>query len=212
MKTRRVLVDASIAWTAWLLMAAAAEAQSIYTCKDRSGHTISSDRPIPECADRPMRETTPGGVLKREIAPPLTPDQQAQKDADDRVRRLADEAAREKRRRDMALLAAYSNEDQIDQARKRSLVDVEEAMRTSRARLDSLQKEKQTLAIENRQYGAKLPPLVQRRVDDNQAAIDDENAAMKLRAADVERINQRYDDELKRFRELMVASKSTTSR
>ena len=182
-------------------------AQSVYSCKDRSGRTISSDRPIPECADRTMRETTAGGILKREIAAPLTPEQQAQKDADDHARRLADEAAREKRRRDAALLAAYSNEDQIEQARKRSLIDVQDSIRASKVRLDGLQKEKQSLAADNRQYNGKLPPLVQRRVDDNQAEIADEMAAMKLREADVDRINQRYDDERNRFRELMASNK-----
>lgn len=198
-----------LALAAVLLVASgAACAQSVYTCKDRNGHVISSDRPIPECADRSMRETTPGGMLKREIAAPLTPEQQAQKEQDDRNRKLVEEAARERRRRDMALLAAYSDEGQIEAARKRSLVDTQDSIKASKVRLDGLNKEKQTLVAEVKTYqGKTVPPLVQRRVEDNQLAIDDETAAMKLRENDVGRINQRYDDDLKRFRELMAAMK-----
>ncbi len=203
MSARLVLAACAVA------IAGSAGAQSIFTCRDNNGRAISSDRPIPECADRAMRETTPGGVLKREIAAPLTPEQLAQKEADERLRRQVEESLREKRRRDSALLAAYSNEDQIERARRRSLADVQESLRMSKARLDELNKQKQALANDTRQYAGKPPPLVQRRVEDNQAAIDDEIAAMKLREADLGRINQRYDDDLRRFRELMAANRPT---
>lgn len=185
----------------------AAAGQSVFTCKDRNGHVISSDRPIAECSDRAMREMSPGGMLRREIAAPLTPEQQAQKDADDRKRRIDEEALREKRRRDSALLAAYSTEGQIDQARSRALADVQDSIRTSRERVAELTKERQSLADETKTYKGKVPPLVQRRVEDNQAAIDDENRAMKMREVDVDRINQRYDEDLRRYRELTASMK-----
>ena len=202
------------ATTVALVLATAAVAQtpvstSIFTCRDHSGRTITSDRPIPDCVGV-MRELGPSGVVKREIAPPLTADQQRQKDADDKARRVADEATREKRRRDTALLAAYQSEDQIEAARGRALSDADSSIKTSQNRLTELMKEKAALMKEGEAFkGKTVPPLFKRKIDDNQALIDDEEASMKVRRADVDRINARYDDERSRYRELSgVATKT----
>jgi hypothetical protein len=175
---------------------------SIYTCRDHAGKTITSDSPIADCAGV-MRELSPSGAVKREIAPPLTPDQQRQKDAADRAKRVADESAREQRRRDQALLTAYQNEDQIEMARKRALIDANDSIKSSQARLADLHKEKVALAQEADTYkGKPMPPLFKRKLEDNQTLIDDEESAIKQRQTDQERINQRYDDDRKRFVEL----------
>ncbi len=193
------------------LAANAAEQATIYTCRDRAGRTITSDRPIVECADRAVRELGPSGVVKREIAAPLTPEQQRLKDIDDRNKRLAADAAREKRRRDSALLAAYSNEAQIENARRRALADAEDSIKISHLHLADLNSEKKALAQEGEFYKNKrMPLLVKRRFDDNEAAITDEQATIKMRQSDVERINQRYDEEIKRFRELTDPSKGVS--
>jgi hypothetical protein len=190
-----------------LALAAGASAQSVYTCKDRYGHIISSDRPMPECADRAIRETSPGGLLKREIAAPLTPEQQAQKELDDKNRRVVEDAAREKRRRDSALLAAYANEDAIDAARRRAIADANETLAASRQRLADLTKEKAGIVEELKAYKGKIPPIAQRKADDNDMAIADESASIKARETEIDRINTRYDEERKRYRELSTAPK-----
>lgn len=200
--TRPMVAVLWIAGVAALGVVGAASAQSIYTCRDRSGRTLTSDRPIFDCAGV-MRELGPSGTVKREIQPPLTAEQQRQKEADDKAKRAADEALREKRRRDTALLTAYQSEDQIEAARKRSLADADESIRASQARLVDLLKEKKGLAQEAEFYRTKpMPPTFKRKLDDNQALIDDEEASVKTRQADIERVNQRYDEEVRRFREL----------
>ena len=207
--TARVLRFCLIAGALTMVACTAAHAQaSIFTCRDRSGKTQTSDHPIADCVGV-MRELGPSGIVKREIGPPLTPEQQRQKDADDRAKKAADEAAREKHRRDTALLAAYQNTDQIDAARKRALTDADASIKLSHERMVELLKEKKALQQEAQQtYGNKpVTPLFQRKIDDNQALIDDEDASMKARQADVGRINQRYDDELRRFVELTESPK-----
>ncbi len=215
MKTRTLSRSIALATMLTLasgtLAANGAEQGTIYSCRDRAGRTITSDRPIPECSDRAVRELGPSGILKREIAAPLTPEQQRAKEIDDRNKRVADDAAREKKRRDSALLAAYSNEAQIESARHRALADAQENIKTSHSHLADLNAEKKALAQEGEFYkGKRMPPLVKRRLDDNEAAISDEEATIKMRQTDVERINQRYDDELKRFRELTEAGKGAS--
>ncbi|MEO8935586.1 MAG: DUF4124 domain-containing protein [Burkholderiaceae bacterium] len=207
MNRRALLVALPIVMTICCGSLPPAAAQSIYTCRDHAGRTQTSDRPLSDCAGV-MRELGPSGILKREIAPPLTADQQRLKDIEDRAKRVADEVAREKRRRDLALLAAYQSEDQIEAARRRSLADADESIRMSRTRLDELQKEKKALTLEADVYAGKpMPPLFRRRLDDNRALIDDEEASMKIRQADVERVNLRYDDDRNRYRELVGQGK-----
>ena len=187
-----------------------AEAQKIYTCRDRIGRAITSDRPIPECADRAMRELNPSGTVSREIPAPLTQEQLHQKDLDDRKKKLADEAAREQKRRDQALLAAYSSEDKIETARRRALTDTEALIKSSQDHSVELKKDRKAIAQEAEFYKDKrLPPLIRRKVDDNDAAIADEDAALAQRRGDLDRINQRYDEEIKRYRELMGDAKAT---
>ena len=189
-----------------------ASGPSMYSCRDHAGRTVTSDRPIADCAGV-MRELGPSGIVRREIAPPLTADQQRQKDADDKAKRAADEVSREKRRRDTALLAAYQSEDQIEAARRRALADGDESLKTSRVRLAELMKERTGLQQEAVAYKSKtMPPLFKRKIDDNQALIDDEEASIKMRMSDVERINARYDDDRNRFRELSGAGRATTTR
>jgi hypothetical protein len=195
-----------------LFVAGSAAAQSIYTCRDQSGRNVTSDRPIPDCAGV-MRELGPSGIVRREIAPPLTADQQRQKEADEKARRAAEEATREKRRRDAALLSAYQSEDQIEAARRRALADGYQSLKTSRARLSDLMKERTALQQEAETYkGKTMPPLFKRKLDDNQTLIDDEEASIKMRTSDVERINGRYDDDLGRFRELKGTAPAPTTR
>ena len=83
-----------------LLMHAAVHAQKIYMCKDESGRTLTSDRPIPECEGRAIREFDKGGMVKRDIPPPPTAEQKRQMPIDDDKRKAEAEAADERRRAD----------------------------------------------------------------------------------------------------------------
>ena len=44
----------------------------IYSCVDKNGRRLTSDRPIPECIDREQRELGPTGTVRRVIGPTLT--------------------------------------------------------------------------------------------------------------------------------------------
>ena len=52
--------------------------QTIYMCKDATGKTITSDRPIPECADRAVKELDKNGVIRREVSAPPTAEEKKQ--------------------------------------------------------------------------------------------------------------------------------------
>jgi len=63
--------------------------QGIYTCTDAKGRKLTSDRPIPECADREQRVLNPSGTVKTIVGPSLTGPERAALEA--RQRREAEE-------------------------------------------------------------------------------------------------------------------------
>ena len=50
--------------------------QGIYTCVDAKGRKITADRPIAECTDRTQTELSSTGLVKRQIGPTLTAQEQ----------------------------------------------------------------------------------------------------------------------------------------
>jgi len=163
---------------------------AIYMCKDASGRTITSDRPIPECADRSMRELNNTGVLKREITPPPTAEQKRLAEEQAKERLAKELAMIEQRRSDQALLARYRSEADIESARQREastlsnlIVQQKAALHVARNdwRAASGHKSKQDLAAERMQ---------------------EITADLRDSESDLERLNIKYDGILRRYREL----------
>ncbi len=186
-----------------VLGASLSEAQHIYVCRDASGRTISSDIPMPECADRAVQELNKTGNVVREIPAPLTPEQANQKALEERQRKEADEALREQQRKDRALLAAYSSEHDLEIARQRALADAQELIRGSNERLTVLNQERKQILTEKELYKNKtVPVILQRRIDANDAEIAAAQHTIADRNAEIERINQHFNSDLQRYRYL----------
>lgn len=182
-------------------------ATHIFTCKDPAGHTLTSDQPIPECANRPMEEKSRQGILIREIPAPLTAEQRRQLEIQQRRQKEEEEAAREREHHDRALLATYSSEQQIEAARQRALADFTDALAVSQRHLADLKQEEIANQREADRYkGATLPVPLQHRIDVNEAAINTEQHLVVDRKNAIDRINQRFDADLQRFRELTAGA------
>jgi hypothetical protein len=183
----------------------------IYMCKDASGKTITSDRPIPECADRTIREYGKSGNFKRDIPPPPTAEERRKKEEEE-SRKKADEAAeKDKKRGDTALLARYRTEADLDNARKRSLAIVQEQQKRENASLakSELQlKQAQTEVDAGNKKKAPVPPVLIRKVDDLQNSVNASKKRIQDQDAELAKINAKYDDELKRFKELTSSAAS----
>ena len=101
-------VQLGLMWASALQIAPAfAQTGSIFTCTDAQGRHLSSDRLIVACLDREQRELGPGGVLRRVIAPTLSPEERLR--AEERARAEAQVRARsnDERRLQQALLMRW---------------------------------------------------------------------------------------------------------
>jgi hypothetical protein len=190
-------------WLSLAIMPVWAHAQ-IYVCKDANGRTMTSDRPIPECAARPMRELGNNGVTRREIAAPLTAAQKHQREIEaDRLRSEA-EAALEVRRRDLAMLERFRSEGEINAARKRAIEDIQENIKRETVTLALAEKSLKEAQVESEgrkgKNGVALLPT--RRFEEAKATVASQNDLIREQKSNLLKVDIWFDETLKRYREL----------
>ena len=207
---------------ACVALAAAAQAwaqqarppQEVYTCIDKHGRRITSDRPIADCVDREQRVLDHTGTERRRIGPSLTEHERAALEV--QRRKQAEESARiaEERRRERALTARYPDEATHQAERNAALDQVEEVVVVAHKRVQSLKAERRRLDVELEFYRGdvtKAPVLLQRQIADNEQALADQQRFLATQELEKRRIHQRFDAELAQLRQLWAAQRASST-
>ncbi len=203
MKTTKILLI--------LALAAAPAAHAAYKCKDEKGLTHIGDTPPAACANVPMYETTRSGTIIRRIEPTPTGDQlKAKQDEEARAKEAA-KAAAEQRRKDLALLATYSTEKDIDVSRDLNLKPIEGRIKSATERSAAVDKREKELEAEMEFYKAGKSKTGKVREAPAQLKADlertrHEKASLAKSIADYEKemaeVRTRYEADKKRWVEL----------
>lgn len=189
---------------ALLLANSAQAANEFYCCQDpASGRRVCSDTLPEQCRGRAYRILDSGGNIIKEVGAPLSPEQKAEQALENKRRKQLEEAGREQRRRDQALLDTYATPEDIDLAQKKAEADVNTAMLAAIGRIDAAQVKRKKLADEAEFYKKKtLPP----ELDRNLRAIDHEirlqQELLDLKKKEFDTIKAKYDADRKRYFEL----------
>lgn len=188
--------------------------QEVYTCTDRHGRRITSDRPIADCVDREQRVLDQTGTERRRIGPTLTEHERAAQEV--RRRKDAEERARvtEERRRERVLTARYPDEAAHQAEREAAIDQVEAVIVVAHKRIQALKAERKRFDTELEFYRGdtnKAPVKLQRQIAENEA--DQAEQQRFLAAQDVEkrRIHQRFDAELAQLRQLWSAQRASST-
>jgi hypothetical protein len=193
-----------LAALALLAAAAAPAAATLFVCTDPRGRTITADRPPPECADVPIRELRSDGSVRRVIEPPLTEEQRRERAEKARREYLEREAKRSQARRDVALMETYASENEIEAARQAALATRQTLIDRAKQRLDAFAVERKKLDSETEFYAnRKMPEKLERAIESNKELVAAERRLIAEMQADMARINERFDAEADRFRELV---------
>lgn len=189
-----------------LLMAMSiAHAQKMYMCKDASGRTITSDRPIPECADRATKELDRAGMVRREVPPPPTPEQRREQKLQEEKAKADAILAEEQKQSDRLILAHYANEKDIETSRKRALDLVQDRIKRETQDMAALQKNLTALqaeaAAQTKAKGAPTP-ATKRKMEDAEQTVQTAKKSLQTRETELVQVNTKYDQTLKRFREI----------
>jgi len=124
-------------WAPEAAFAQAPRARTIYCC-DVGGQPVCGDI-LPEvCYGRAYREVSPSGLVRRVVPAPLSADEIARRNTEERQRRF-DEVARMKQQRlDEALLETYRSVEDLDSRRDREVADLDRTIHTLRERETAL--------------------------------------------------------------------------
>lgn len=202
------------AWVGVTGLAGNAAAQSIYTCVDAKGRTLTADRPIVECLDRTQQELTPTGTVRRVIGPSLTADERAVQEA--RERQAAEVRAREaeEKRRDRALLVRYPSRSVHDQERATALAQIDEVIKASSKRTLELAEQRKSIDSEFEFYvkdPSRAPVSLKRRLEDNESSVAVQKRFIADQQQEKRRVGARFDEELVKLKELWTLAGSPPS-
>jgi hypothetical protein len=186
---------------ALLVLAPLAAGAQSYRCVGKDGKRYyGSTIPAP-CYGQPVEQLSAQGTVIQRIDPQASAKERVAKEAAEAKKRDQDAAQRETARRNSALLATYTSEKDIDDARARALAETTKAVREVEMRIQ---------AIRERQAGYDKELEVTKRADeapaklreDLQSAENDLKANQQLLEAkkrEMDSINARYDDDKKRY-------------
>jgi hypothetical protein len=192
-----------------LAMLAAPAAHAAFKCTDEKGRTHFGDTPPAQCSSVVMYEVSPSGAVLRKIEPSLTPEQARAKQEETLRRQEQEKREGEQRRKDIALLATYGSEKDIDTSREINLKPIEARIKTAQDRIKAVEKRQKQLDEEMEFYkagssksGAKTKgPPAQLTQDIEHAKA--EKAGLEKSIADSQKemveVRERYDSDKKRW-------------
>ena len=201
---------ASVLCAAPLRSGAADARLPIYRCVDANGKAITSDRPMPECANREHRKLNPDGSLNSIVPPPMTDDERAEAERRDREAKVATSARNDAIRRDRNLMQRFPDEAAHKKARAKALDEFDGSVRRYQERIVMLTSERKGLREQAEFYGPPpkqpMPAMLKQQIDANETSLKVQNQLVQNQQDEINRINAAYDVELARLRKLWAGA------
>lgn len=185
------------------LFSATAEAK-LYKWVDDNGTTHYGEVVPPEYANKDKDSLKKSGLLEKRPEK-VDPEAVRAKEQAEAKRKVDNRAAEEQKRRDNALLNTYSNENEIDMARERSLVLVNARIDSNRmllksthSTLDELKKE----ADKRTKAGKKIPQSLNDDIAQTEARVQKYTIAISKNEEELAAVKTRFDNEKVLYRKL----------
>ena len=193
---------------ALLFLPLAADAQS-YRCVGKDGKKYYGQSLPAQCLGQPAELLNAQGMVVKRIDPQVSATERAKKEGDEEERKKRELVSKEEGRRNRALLATYTSDSDIEQARGRALKDNEAAVREIEGKIGAIKARQDKLRKELDFYQGKNKPPVKLEQNIKNAEFDLRTQLDLLAAKkkDVESINARYNDDKKRYNELTKGGK-----
>jgi hypothetical protein len=185
----------------------AAQAQVTYRCTGTDGKRYYGSTIPMQCVGRVVEQLNAQSLVVRRIDPEGEEKEREAKAAAAAKVKEEEAATREESRRNRALLATYTSERDIEDARARALADHRSAVQDVETKIDALKKrragfDKELEFYQDKKGGTKPPAKL---LDDINAVDLDLKAQQDLlmvKKKDVDVINARYDQDKKRYIQL----------
>ena len=183
-----------------------------YKWKDEKGVIHYADKMPADAVNRAnVQLDSQGRALERVDAAPTAEELRAKAADADKVK----QAAREKEeasRRDRALLATFTREDDIELARSRALGTIDGQLQSARVYAAQLTRRQQDLLEKKIAAGSKgVAPAIERELESIERELSRTNALIAERRQESASVNARYDADKARWRQLAAAGETSLS-
>jgi hypothetical protein len=201
-------ISASLIIVALALAPFAAEAQS-YRCTGKDGKKYYGQSIPPACLGMPVEQLNAQGMVTKRFDAAASAAEREKKAAEEEERKKREAITKEEGRRNRALLATYTSEKDIDDARGRALADNEATVQDIERRIAALKKHQDELKKELDFFQGKNKPPVKLSADIRNSEFDikTQEDLMAAKKKEVALINSRYNDDKKRYGELTRGAK-----
>ena len=186
-------------WAALPVEAQTPSRGSVFCCMD-NGHQVCGDVLPMQCFGKSYREMSPQGTVRRIVEAPLTPEQLARRDAEERARRAELARQRAELRRNQSLLETYSSVADIEARRDRAVEGVDQDLKRAEARHTQLQKKRESLSREAEFYQKRpmpIPLAAALRESDSELAA--QASVIEAKKREIDAIRSRYEQDRLRY-------------
>lgn len=201
-----------VAAAALLVAPLAAQAQDrpglTYRCKGKDGIRYYGSTIPPQCYGQPLELINSQGSVVKRIDPEADEKAKAEKAAAMASKKPEQSAAeREAERRKRALLATYSSEKDIEDARARALRENQHQVGQVEAKINEIKQRRARYEKELAVYMAKdskaaPPPVLKENISNTEMDIRAQEGLLAAKRKEAEQINAKYDEDKKYFREI----------
>jgi len=193
-----------------LLLAAlplAAQAQVTYRCTGKDGKKYYGSTIPMQCVGLPVEQLSKHGNVIKRIDPVGEEKEKQEKEAALAKKKEEDAVAREEQRRNRALLATYTSERDIEDARQRALQDNQRAVAEVQAKIDAIKRTrakyvKELEFYQDKKGTAKPPAKLAQDIANADIDLKAQEDLLAVKQKEVVAINARYDEDKKRYVEL----------
>jgi chromosome segregation ATPase len=178
--------------SALLALPLAAAAQTTYRCVGKDGKKYYGESVPTACLGQPVEQLNAQGLVVKKIDAQASAAEREKKAAEDAERKKREAISKEEGRRDRALLATYTSEADIDQARARALKDNQASVTDLESKIALLKKKRA-------EPGANVTTI---DID-----LKGQESLLSAKKHEGAQINARYDEDKKRYSELTKKAK-----
>jgi hypothetical protein len=175
-----------------------------YRCTSKEGKKYYGSTIPPQCYGRLIEQLNAQGLVVKRIDPEGDRKDRLAQEAEAAKKREIEAASKESSRRNRALLATYTSEKDIEDARTRALFENKKAVVEVEMRIEALKKRRAGYDKELEFYKEKTKPPANLHEDIRNAEIDlqAQEGLLAAKQKEVDGINARYDEDKKRYVEL----------
>ena len=179
-------------------------AAKLYKWVDDQGTTHYGETIPPEYANKDRSELTKSGRVVKKIEV-LTPAEHQAEEQEKAKKSAEEKAILEQKRRDVTLTSTYSNVNEIDLARNRSLQQINARIQNNNSQLKMANDNLLGLLKESEGYiktNKPIPDSLQEDLQESQARVDKLQQNLDKSLAEKAAVEARYDADKVRYKEL----------